>query len=140
MKVLTQALSGKTIGVQTGTIFQNFLESGDVGKVNIRTYKTQDEVNLDLVSGRIDASLAAAVAHTDYAEKSGKPIILIGPTFSGGAFGNGVGIGVRKANNSTIGKRDAKIMKDFNKAINIARKQGVISRLAIKHFGFDASM
>ena len=30
--------------------------------------------------------------------------------------------------------------KDFNKAINTARKQGIISKLAIKHFGFDASM
>ena len=30
--------------------------------VNVRTYKTQDEVNLDLASGRCDAALAAAVA------------------------------------------------------------------------------
>jgi len=30
--------------------------------------------------------------------------------------------------------------KDFNKAIDKARKQGIISKLAIKHFGFDASM
>jgi octopine/nopaline transport system substrate-binding protein len=140
LKTLTKAFSGKTVGVQTGTIFQNFLESGDVGKINVRTYKTQDEVNLDLASGRIDASLAAAVAHVDYAEKSGKAVVLVGPTFSGGAFGNGVGVGIRKASNSSIGKKDAKLMKDFNKAINKARKQGIISKLAIKHFGFDASM
>ena len=93
LKTLTAALAGKTIGVQTATIHQNFLESGDVGKVKIRTYKTQDEVNLDLAAGRIDAALAAAVAFTDYAEKSGKPVVLVGPTFSGGAFGNGVGVG-----------------------------------------------
>jgi len=138
---LKNALAGKTIGVQTGTIHQNFLESGDVGKVNVRKYKTQDEVNLDLAAGRIDAALAAAVAFTDYAAKSGKPIVLVGPTFSGGAFGNGVGVGIRKGDNkSSVGKRDAKILKDFNKAINTARKKGIISKLAIKHFGFDASM
>ena len=140
LKTLTGALANKTVCTQTGTIHQNFLESGDVGSVNVRTYKTQDEVNLDLTSGRCDVALAAAVAFTDYADKSGKPVVLVGPTFSGGAFGNGVGVGIRQASDSAIGKRDAKILKDFNKAINKARKQGIISKLAIKHFGFDASM
>ena len=132
LKTLTAALAGKTIGVQTATIHQNFLESGDVGSVKVRTYKTQDEVNLDLAAGRIDAALAAAVAFTDYAEKSGKPVVLVGPTFSGGAFGNGVGVGIRKD--------DTDLLKRFNKAINTARKNGKISELAIKWFGFDASM
>ena len=140
LKTITDALAGKTVCVQTATIHQNFLESGDVGKVNVRTYKTQDEVNLDLAAGRCDAALAAAVAFTDYAEKSGKLVVLVGPTFSGGAFGNGVGVGIRQAGDGAIGKRDAKLLKDFNKAIDKARKQGIISELAIKHFGFDASM
>ncbi len=140
LKTLTSALAGKTVCTQTGTIHQNFLESGDVGSINVRTYKTQDEVNLDLTAGRCDVALAAAVAFTDYADKSGKPVVLVGPTFSGGTFGNGVGVGIRQASDSAIGKRDAKILKDFNKAINKARKQGIISKLAIKHFGFDASM
>ena len=140
LKTLTGALAGKTVCTQTGTIHQNFLESGDVGSVNVRTYKTQDEVNLDLTSGRCDVALAAAVAFTDYADKSGEAVVLVGPTFSGGAFGNGVGVGIRQASDSAIGKRDAKILKDFNKAIDKARKKGIISKLAIKHFGFDASM
>ncbi len=141
LEQLKTALAGKTIGVQTGTIHQNFLESGDVGSVTVRKYKTQDEVNLDLAAGRIDAALAAAVAFTDYAAKSKKPVVLVGPTFSGGAFGNGVGVGIRKGDSSgSIGKRDTKILKDFNNAINTARKKGIISKLAIKHFGFDASM
>jgi len=142
LKTIKGALAGKTVCTQTGTIHQNFLESGDVGKVNVRTYKTQDEVNLDLAAGRCDVALAAAVAFTDYAEKSGKPVVLVGPTFSGGAFGNGVGVGLRQASQlgGTLGERDAELLKAFNKAINQARKDGVISRLAIKHFGFDASM
>jgi len=132
LKTLTAALAGKTVCVQTATIHQNFLDSGDVGKVNVRTYKTQDEVNLDLASGRCDAALAAAVAFSDYAEKSGKPVVLTGPTFSGGAFGNGVGVGIRQD--------DTELLKAFNKAINEARKNGDISRIATKWFGFDASM
>tara|TARA_B100000959_G_scaffold218043_1_gene230079 strand:+ start:108 stop:938 length:831 start_codon:yes stop_codon:yes gene_type:complete len=132
LKTLTGALAGKTVCVQTATIHQNFLESGDVGKINLRTYKTQDEVNLDLASGRCDAALAAAVAFTDYAEKSGKSVVLVGPTFSGGAFGNGVGVGIRQD--------DTELLKAFNKAIEKARKNGDISRIATKWFGFDASM
>ena len=132
MKTLTSALSGKTVCTQIGTIHQNFLESGDVGKINLKTYKTQDEVNLDLSNGRCDVALAAAVAFTDYAEKSGEAVVLVGPTFSGGAFGNGVGVGIRKD--------DTKLLKAFNKAIDKARKDGHISRIAIKWFGFDASM
>ena len=68
LKTITAALAGKTVCTQTGTIHQNFLESGDVGKINVRTYKTQDEVNLDLASGRCDVAFAAAVAFTDYAD------------------------------------------------------------------------
>ena len=60
------------------------------------------------------------------------------------SFGNGVGVGLRQAaqmgEESTMGKRDADLLRKFNKAIDQARKDGVISRLAIKHFGFDASM
>ena len=140
LKTLTGALSGKTVCVQTATIHQNFLESGDVGKIDIRTYKTQDEVNLDLSAGRCDAALAAAFAFTGYADKSGDAVVLVGPTFSGGAFGNGVGVGIRKGGTDTIGKKDAKLLKDFNRAINTARKKGIISKLAVKWFGFDASM
>ena len=132
LKTLTAALAGKTVCVQTATIHQNFLESGLMGNVKIRTYKTQDEVNLDLSAGRIDAALAAAVAFTDYAEKSGKGVVLTGPTFAGGDFGNGVGVGIRKG--------DSKLLNDFNAAIDKARDDGIISKLAIKHFGFDASM
>ncbi len=132
LDTLTKAFKGKTIGVQTATIHQNFLDSGLMGKVNVRTYKTQDEVNLDLAAGRIDAALAAAVAFTDYAEKSGKAVVLTGPTFAGGDFGNGVGVGIRKG--------ESKLLNDFNAAIDKARDEGIISRLAIKHFGFDDSM
>ena len=132
LDALKKAFEGKIIGVQTGTIHQNFLKSGLIGKVNVWTYKTQDEVNLDLASGRIDAALAAAVAFEDYNAKAGSKLKLVGPTFSGGTFGNGVGVGIRKA--------DSSLLSDFNSAIDTARQKGIIKKLAIKHFGFDASM
>ena len=132
LKTISSSLSGKTVCTQIGTIHQNFLESGDVGKINLKTYKTQDEVNLDLTNGRCDVALAAASSFDDYAKKSGEAVVLTGPTFSGGAFGNGVGVGIRKG--------DSKLLNDFNAAIDNARDEGIISKLAIKWFGFDASM
>ena len=140
LKTITAALSGKTVCTQTGTIHQNFLESGDVGSVNVRTYKTQDEVNLDLTSGRCDVALAAKASFIEYAEASGKAVVTVGPNFSGGAFGGGVGVGIRQSGDDAIGKRDAKLLKDFNKAIDKARKKGIISKLAIKWFKDDVSM
>ena len=132
LDALKKAFEGKIVGVQTGTIHQNFLKSGQIGKINVWTYKTQDEVNLDLAAGRIDAALAAAVAFEDYNAKAGNVLSLVGPTFSGGTFGSGVGVGIRKD--------DTKLLSDFNAAIDTARKKGIIKKLAIKHFGFDASM
>ncbi len=140
LKTITSALAGKTVCVQTATIHQNFLDSGDVGKVDVRTYKTQDEVNLDLTSGRCDVALAAKASFVEYAEASGKEVVTVGPNLAGGAFGNGVGVGVRQGGDGAIGKRDAKLLKDFNKAIDKARKQGIISDLAIKWFKDDVSM
>tara|TARA_B100000929_G_scaffold271600_1_gene242587 strand:+ start:54 stop:992 length:939 start_codon:yes stop_codon:yes gene_type:complete len=139
LETITQALAGKTVGVQTGTIHQNFLESGLVGKINIRIYKTQAEVNLDLEAGRIDVALAAAVAFVDYSKKSGKPVVLIGPKFSGGVFGNGVGIGLRKSKGKKA-EQDKFLREDLNKAIKKAKKKGKIAELSIKWFGFDASI
>ena len=46
--------------------------------------------------------------------------------------GNGVGVGIRKD--------DTELLNTFNKAIDKARKNGDISRIATKWFGFDASM
>ena len=45
-----------------------------------------------------------------------------------------------RVNYQLIEKKDLNMYDAINKAIDQARKDGVISRLAIKHFGFDASM
>ena len=70
--------------------------------------------------------------------------MLVGPTFSGGHFGNGVGVGLRQdtqfGSDSALGKRDAQLLKDFNSAIDKARNAGKISELATKWCGFDASL
>ena len=133
LKTLTGALAGKTVCVQTATIHQNFLDSGDVGSVKVRTYKTQDEVNLDLAAGRIDAALCDKAAMETFADTpAGNGVILIGPDLFGGSFGAGVGAGIRKS--------DSDLTAMFNKAIADATADGTVSRISMEWFGKDLSM
>ena len=145
LEALAEELYGKRVCVQTGTTYEKFLEAGYVGPIKLKSYKTQNQVNLGLTNGNCDIALAAAASFANYSDKS---VTLVGPTLSGGMLGKGVAVGIRKNTyadektdfNRTIGKRDARILKDFNDALNKAKKQGIISNLAMKHFGFDASM
>jgi octopine/nopaline transport system substrate-binding protein len=62
----------------------------------VKEYKTTDDRDLDLKSGRIDAVLddyptvAAAVEKPD-----AKDLAIVGPEFIGGVFGIGVGMPTR---------------------------------------------
>jgi octopine/nopaline transport system substrate-binding protein len=145
LEALAEELYGKRVCVQAGTNFEKFLEAGYVGPTKLKSYKTQKQVNLGLTNGNCDIALAAAASFANYSDKS---VTLVGPTLSGGMLGKGVAVGIRKNTyadektdfNRTNGKRDTRILNDFNDALNKARKQGIISNLATKHFGFDASM
>ena len=145
LEALAEELYGKKVCVQTGTTYEKFLDAGYVGPIKLKSYKTQKQVNLGLTDGNCDIAFAAAASFANYSDKS---VTLVGPTLSGGMLGKGVAVGIRKNTyadektdfNRTNGKRDARILEDFNDALNKARKQGIISNLAMKHFGFDASM
>ena len=145
LEALAEELYGKKVCVQTGTTYEKFLDAGYVGPIKLKSYKTQKQVNLGLTNGNCDIAFAAAASFANYSDKS---VTLVGPTLSGGMLGKGVAVGIRKNTyadektdfNRTNGKRDARILEDFNDALNKARKQGIISNLAMKHFGFDASM
>jgi octopine/nopaline transport system substrate-binding protein len=129
---LKELLTGKTVGVQVATTHANFLEEhlGDV--VEIRRYDTQENLDLDLQAGRIDAALASMsywqpLLGTD----KGEHFALIGADMLGGPFGEGVGVGIRQA--------DPELVEMFNQAIAAAKDDGTIAELAQKWFGFDAS-
>ena len=54
---LQAALKGKTLGVQVSTTHANFADQYFKDVATIKEYKTTDDRDLDLKSGRIDASL-----------------------------------------------------------------------------------
>ncbi|EPJ53706.1 MAG: hypothetical protein OFPI_09610 [Osedax symbiont Rs2] len=127
------AFKGKKIGAQQGTIHLDFLKEYLKDDATIKSYPSQEELDLDLQAGRVDIAFAAmSYWHPLFAKKAGSNFLAIGPGFSEGLFGEGVGLGVRKA--------DTELADKLNVAINSAIDDGTISKLAIKWFGFDSSL
>ena len=62
-----EGLKGKYLGVQIATIHKVYAEKYFTG-AKIKEYQTQDEVNQDLVAGRIDATQADSLALADFLE------------------------------------------------------------------------
>lgn len=129
---VSDALNGKTVGVQTSTIQANFLEKL-MPKVKVRSYDKLDNAGIDLVAGRVDAILGDRSAVDAIAKaEAGKGVTLFGPAFSRGVLGKGVGVGLRKA--------DKDLKEKFTKAIADANKDGTIAKLSTQHFGYDISI
>jgi len=129
---LKQALEGKTIGVQVATTHQNFVDEYLGDTVDVRRYDTQENLDLDLESGRIDAALAD-MSYWQPLMKSehGENVMLVGPSMVGGPYGAGIGVGLRQEN--------ADLQEMFDQAIGAAKEDGTITELSEKWFGFDAS-
>jgi octopine/nopaline transport system substrate-binding protein len=131
IEAVREAFDGMTVGVQTATIHQNFLEQYLGDAIEIRRYDTQENLDLDLEAGRIDAALADMGYWIPLMEtEKGADFTLVGPGFSGGLFGEGVGVGLRK--------EDEDLREMFNQAIAAAKEDGTISRLGEQWFGFDS--
>lgn len=125
-------LKGKVIGVQGSTTASAFAEKYLSKVVEVREYKTVDAHNMDLISGRIDAVLAnAVVLKLATEDPSLKGTNMAGPIFSGGVFGPGIGIGLRKS--------DTALKAKFDEAITAAVKDGTVKKLSEKWLKFDVT-
>ncbi len=132
LDALLNAFKGKVIGVQVATIFQKFADAYLGEHSEIRIYDFQHTVDLELYQGRLDA-LVGGMAYWAPVLKSeqGKEYKIIGPQMTGGPFGSGIGVAVRKT--------DQELADMFSKAINAALRDGTIKKLAIEWFTFDTS-
>lgn len=127
-----KGLKGKTVGVQRATIHENFVRDNFGDSVQIKSYATQDEANMDLTAGRVDLVIAdATVLQGGFLDtEAGKDYEFIGPSFTDAKwFGEGIGIAVRKS--------DDDLKEMFNKAIKAIRKNGVYQKINAKYFDFD---
>ena len=132
IEITRESLAGKTVGVQSATIHEDFLlgEYGDI--VEIKTYGTQDDANLDFAAGRVDLLLADSVALLEglLQTDAGKDAEFVGPDFTDPKyFGLGAGIGIRKG--------ETELRDMLNAAIAQIRADGTYERINAKYFDFD---
>ena len=130
IKGVQAALKGKTLGVQVSTTHANFASQYMKGVADVKEYKTIDDRDLDLKSGRIDASLDDYPAMVATAEKpDAKDLAVVGPRFIGGVFGAGTGLGIRKS--------DTDLTAKFDKALTEAIADGTVKKLSEQWFKVD---
>ena len=124
-------LEGKIVGVQSSTVAENFLRGryGDI--VEVKAYATQDEANLDMLSGRVDLLLADSFVLGEFLNSdNGKAIEFVGPAFTDTTYlGEGIGIAVRK--------EDVALQQKLNAAIRQIRADGTYAKINAKYFDFD---
>jgi lysine-arginine-ornithine-binding protein len=129
------ALSGAVLGVQGGTIHQVFAES-EIPDADLRTYGTQEQLNLDLMAGRVDVGLADTTSLDPFLDsEEGQGFTVTGPGLTGDdfpVFGEGVGVGARQGDEELIARFDAAICE--------MKEVGSLRELAIEWFGLDTTL
>ena len=124
-------LDGLVLGVQAATTNATYARRAlrDSG-VDIRIYNQAEQVNNDLLSGRLDAILADEIAMVQFLERDeaeGFEIKATAPRHE--AYGEGVGIGLRQA--------DDALEADLNAAIAAVIEDGTCASLSEAYLGTD---
>ncbi|WP_020558570.1 transporter substrate-binding domain-containing protein [Thiofilum flexile] len=128
----TEKTKGKAVGVQSGVVADNFARAKFKDIAEVTAYKTQEEANLDLLSGRLDLVCADSVVLAPFVkdEKNAGKVEFVGGDFTDVEFvGEGVGIGVRKG--------ETELAEKFNQAIQKIRDDGTYAEINKKYFDFD---
>jgi polar amino acid transport system substrate-binding protein len=124
------SLKGKIIGVQTSTIHAQFVQKYFGSTATIKVYDTQDNVNADLVAGRIDLDMADSIALADFLKTDqGKDFEVKWTAPKDPIFGEGVGGGILK--------ESTELKDKLNKALATVRSNGTYDAIAKKYFDFN---
>jgi polar amino acid transport system substrate-binding protein len=119
-------LAGKAIGAQSATIQAAYLEE-NYPDSDPRLYPSQEEVNLDLESGRIDALFVDKLVAIDWlATEEGACCELVGEDIQ---LGGGVGAGVRQ--------EDTELRDMISAAIEEIKADGTYDKINAKYFDFS---
>ncbi|MEL0638196.1 MULTISPECIES: transporter substrate-binding domain-containing protein [Marinomonas] len=120
-------LDGKTIGAQRATLAAQYLEDHYTGKAKLKFYDNQDNVYLDLVSGRLDIVLSDELPTYNWLKTSGNGKKF---DFKGAAFmkNDKIGIAVRKGD---------KLKDKLNEALKEILANGTYQKINAKYFPFS---
>lgn len=130
-EITADSLKGKTVGAQAGTTQADFITAA-FPDAELKTYPTQDEVNLDLVNGRLDLGVSDMLPMMDWVNngKDGACCELVGAAVTDAKYaGQGAGIALRKEDTATL--------EAFNKAIDEMRADGTYKAINDKYFKID---
>ncbi len=130
---LEKALTGKVIGVQSGSTHEAVAKA-HFKDADVRSYERNEQIADDLAAGRIDAGLLETSVWSELMKAHADQIALAGPNLSSAdyaEFGNGQGIALKK------GREDLKARVD--KAIAGMLSDGTLTRLSMKSFDYDLS-
>ncbi len=125
---LAEALKGKTVGVQVATIQADMMAQFLPG-IEVRSYKTNDEVALDLQAGRVDAWVGSQTNLSAGVKAAKGELVYAGPLFKNGLLGKGSAMGLRK--------EDPELKALLDKGLQEAIADGTAKRLSLQWFGFD---
>ena len=122
------SLQGKTVGVEQGSIQETYAKQNWAPKgVNVIAYQNQDQVYMDLKSGRLEAALQDEVQASLGFLKTSRGA---GFAFAGEAIPTGAAaIGLRK--------EDADLKAKIDKTIADMIKDGTYKKIESKYFDFD---
>jgi octopine/nopaline transport system substrate-binding protein len=125
---LREALKGKVVGVQVSTIQADLMTQFLPG-IELRSYKTNDEVALDLQAGRVDAWIGSQTNLAATVKATKGELVYAGPLFRDGLLGQGSAMGLRK--------EDPELKALLDKGLSEAMADGTAQKLSIQWFGFD---
>ncbi len=131
-KVILGKLGKLKIGVQRETIQDRYATNFWGKTAEIVRYGSQDEVYLDMKSGRLDLLFADGLSIADgfLKLKGNEKYQFIGPIYNDPEwFGSGAGIAIHKQNQDLV--------EMFNEAIAGIRANGTYKKIQDKYFDFD---
>jgi len=105
-----EGLKGKILGVQSSTTHADFAKKYYTKTSKVKYYNTQDELNADMIAGRVDIMLLDALPADEFlATKGASALEGKGYAPKDPLFGPGVGAGMRKEDKDLKSKIDAAI-------------------------------
>lgn len=127
-EINADTLKGKTVGAQAGTTQADYIAAA-FPDVELKAYPTQDEVNLDLVNGRLDLGVSDLFPMMDWIDqgKDGACCELVGkPVLDPQYAGQGAGIAIRQ--------EDTALLAAMNKALEEIVADGTYKTINDKYF------
>lgn len=128
-----ESMRGKRLGVLKGSTQERYAmgELAPVG-ATIVAYEAQDQVYLDIRSGRLEGTVADAVEVTGgfLSKPEGQGYGFVGPVLNEAKyFGTGMGVAMRKGQDE--------LKQQINQAIKTIRANGTYQTISAKYFDFD---